>query len=301
MLGTLLLGGAPTWGQDTPKDPGKQKADQPKEKGSGSAPRAVTPQSPLDELLAKALRDNPDLVVAQVKVREAEANLNQTRLQVMQKVVALHQQLKAMRASVAEAEQRLARARKLHEQGTIPVETYFQSESALQKAKAELAKAEAEMVYLFGQQPKGVKGVPTGALELSGSLFAPSEAVVVGGKPRVPPSLVRGAMAEKIRKALDVPVKLDFKDVPLTDALELLQQKAEGVNILPQPNLADRPVSVSLTAPVPLGAVCQLIEDRLELRFVVRDYGIVAVDALNVPQGAVLLLDFWKANQKAEP
>src|SRR2546425_220306 len=38
----------------------------------------------LDELLAKALKDNPDLRVAESKVREAEAELNRTRLQALQ-------------------------------------------------------------------------------------------------------------------------------------------------------------------------------------------------------------------------
>src|SRR6266478_4733040 len=43
----------------------------------------------LTELLDRALKDNPDVRVAEAKLREAEAELNRARLLVMQKVVAL--------------------------------------------------------------------------------------------------------------------------------------------------------------------------------------------------------------------
>jgi hypothetical protein len=294
VLGIVLLGGTSAWAQAPAKGPGKPDASAPKDK----APGTVTPQSPLDELLAKALRDNPDLVVAQVKVREAEANLNQARLQVMQKVVALHQQLKALRAAVDEANAKLIATQQLRDTRVVGAERVLQSQADLQKAKAELAKAEAEMVYLFGQQPKGAKGIA--ASDMS---YEPAEALrylralsrAHAARPLViTPTPVRGAMAEKIRKALDVQVKLSIENTTLKEMLELLEQKAEGVNlVLADANLSGRSVSVRLTSPVPLGAVCQLLEDQYELRFIVRDYGIVAADRQSVPPGAVLLHDFW--------
>src|SRR6516165_2137186 len=44
----------------------------------------------LEEMLAEALKDNPDIRVAEAKRQEADAVLNKTRLQVMQQVVALN-------------------------------------------------------------------------------------------------------------------------------------------------------------------------------------------------------------------
>src|SRR5206468_7820042 len=55
----------------------------------------------LEEMLTNALKDNPDIRVAEAKVREAEAELNRTRLQVTQKIVALQQALLAQKAEVA--------------------------------------------------------------------------------------------------------------------------------------------------------------------------------------------------------
>src|SRR5437588_11514314 len=43
----------------------------------------------LEEALASALKNNPDIRVAESKVQEAEAELNRSRLQVTQKVVSL--------------------------------------------------------------------------------------------------------------------------------------------------------------------------------------------------------------------
>src|SRR5437660_737827 len=54
--------------------------------GGGMEP-AQTTEPTLEEMLNKALKDNPDIRVAEAKVREAEAELNRTRLQVTQKVL----------------------------------------------------------------------------------------------------------------------------------------------------------------------------------------------------------------------
>src|SRR5690348_16019153 len=53
-------------------------------------PKAQPKKSKLEEMLAEALKNNPDIRVAVAKVAEADAELNRTRLQVMQKVVMLH-------------------------------------------------------------------------------------------------------------------------------------------------------------------------------------------------------------------
>jgi hypothetical protein len=297
-LGLVLLWGLAAAGQ-TPADKDKGKEVPPKARSSGKG-TAITSQSPLDELLAKALRDNPDLSVASAKVQEAEANLNQVRLQVAQKVVALHQQLGAQRAMVRQAEAELARLRTLRETGVAHAGDALAAESALQKAKANLAKAEAEMTYLIGQQPAGV------VLHLSRHVPERRINVRLGPDDRggpVPPAALSRPVAEKIRKALDMPINLPrgsgFENTKLGEILEFLQDRVtNAVNIQANSTaLGDQPVTVRLAAPVSLGAFLQLLEDRLGVRFVVRDYGIVATTREEVPPGAVTVYEFWKSER----
>src|SRR5437016_6331892 len=60
----------------------------------------------LEEVLARALKDNPDIRVAVTKVREAEAELHRTRLQVVQKVVVLRQNLDTQKAGLEAAREK---------------------------------------------------------------------------------------------------------------------------------------------------------------------------------------------------
>src|SRR5437868_10610793 len=59
-------------------------------KATQTAPADAGKVPRLEELLSRALKENPDIRVAETKLREAEAELNRTRLQVTQKVVAVH-------------------------------------------------------------------------------------------------------------------------------------------------------------------------------------------------------------------
>src|SRR5438067_1850675 len=68
----LVQGQQPTGASGASGPPGKEAAEKEKLK--------------LEELLSRALKDNPDVRVAEAKVREAEAELNRARLLVAQKV-----------------------------------------------------------------------------------------------------------------------------------------------------------------------------------------------------------------------
>ena len=94
VIAVVACGGL-TFGQADSKTarPASAGADKPKQEKPAT----------LDEMLAKALKDNPDIRVAESKVREAEAELNRVKLQVMQKVVALRHSLESQKATVQEA------------------------------------------------------------------------------------------------------------------------------------------------------------------------------------------------------
>src|SRR4051812_40165212 len=88
----LLLGGSGlTWGQSAKPDGKEEKSPA---------------RSKLEELLAEALKANPDVRVAAAKVSKAEAELSRARLKVMKGVVTLHGDLEAARQAAEEAERR---------------------------------------------------------------------------------------------------------------------------------------------------------------------------------------------------
>src|SRR5438874_1867865 len=100
-----LLAAAPFCGGQPKADPAKDKAPAKDQKAPA--------KSKLEEMLEQALLHNPDIRVAEAKLREAEAELNRARLLVTQKVVTLQASLEAARANVAVAETRLKRLREL--------------------------------------------------------------------------------------------------------------------------------------------------------------------------------------------
>src|SRR5436309_9636032 len=68
-----------TFGQAT-EQKAEKKSPNDSEKKSSVEPTKKAPAT-LEELLAQALKANPDIRVAEAKLREAEAELNRTRLQ----------------------------------------------------------------------------------------------------------------------------------------------------------------------------------------------------------------------------
>jgi hypothetical protein len=292
--------------------------------------RVVGPQaaparkSKLEEMLEKALKNNPDLRVASTKVQEAQAEFNRTRLEVTRKVVRLHALLDGERAGVERAEQRLVDLRKLAGNGHISKEEVQTAEKDLTRAKAELAAAEAELPYLLGEQqqififdvvhPSGGEiqsyAITDGAPSSANAAAAGWQVELSGRRPQTPagglapsaPKALQGESAERIRRALDTPVKADYSDMSV---IRLLRdyEKTYGLTFiirLVQNGLSDgdRKVDLHLDEQ-PLGAVFQAISDATGLVFIVRDYGILVLDPRSpggLPPNALRLEDFWKAH-----
>src|SRR5213594_1163492 len=107
--------------------------------GGGSAAQKpqARPEKPatLEEMLAKALKDNPDIRVAEAKVREADAELNRTRLQVTQKVLAFHHSRESQKAIIKVAEEDLQRIQKLEANKAVSQEEVKQAQQRLSASK----------------------------------------------------------------------------------------------------------------------------------------------------------------------
>jgi hypothetical protein len=316
----------------------------------------------LEEMLNKALKDNPDIRVADAKVREADAELNRTRLQVTQKVLAFHYSRESQKAVVKFAEENMARIRKLNEKVAISAEDVKIAEQQLSAAKAKLAEIEAEMPYLLGQQ----HGLQQHGLKVSSVAFSPDGKLIASasadgtvklsqtgdsvsgplwqeislfdpatGQPSTgtltidlsrpvtirdaktgqqlgikfnveghatsvtPPRSTRedATVTDKLRKALESPVTLDYKDKSLAEILEDLEKKVPGITF--HAPLRDEFIGMTLKGQYPLKTALQLIEDtcssnltKFRFTFVVRDYGLLFCPEDKIPPGALRLQTF---------
>jgi len=275
--------------------------------GSGTGDGGPPPQkSKLEEMLEKALKNNPDLRVAATKAQEAEAELNRTRLEVTRKVVRLHASLDAAKTNVAAAEQRLADVRKLADRQAMSKDEVRAAEKDLAAAKTDLATAEGEASYLLGESiwvfTHTRVNVANEATQYLVDLGLPVDdrrsslqqaqrylgALQNAGKTSKPAA----EMAARIREALGTPMRLDYKDVPLTKVLKDFQGITDLVFVV---RLEDEDPKVNLhLTDQPLGAVFQAITDQTSVSFMVRDYGILVLGAKHaVPGDAMPAHDFW--------
>jgi hypothetical protein len=219
----------------------------------------------LDELLDQALKNNPDVRVAEAKVREAEAELNRIRLQVSQKVISLHHDIATQKAIVEEFTQRYTTQEKLRSTGGTSQEDLRSAYLALEREKAKLAATEAEISSMVGKLPKTVTGstvrlwnVETGkvirtvpqlqegtwvgsvafspdgkllAVESDGTVRvfdARTGAVASAAKQEAvaPPA---GSMEHKIRQALNKQITLKIQNASLEDVLKAVQSQVPDV------------------------------------------------------------------------
>jgi len=327
-----------------------------------SQPKSVT----LEEMLSQALRNNPDIRVAEAKLREAEEELNRVRMAVAQKVAAYQAEVAVKKTNAEEARSRYQMAEQLHQTNAIALDEFKSVTHKLEKAKSELAAVEAQLPYLVGERrisllkltegemrppgtvtfgsgdtistdqlrlifgeviadtlqksqgaapmhgdlptrniliPQTGGGLTVGGVLSGGGLNAGVNAFGQGGLQNLQQfgggALDRATqgispkMAEKIRKALDTPIRVNFSQSKGKDVLAYLQSQAAGLNILSHFS-SNEPIDLNLPEPVLMGAIFQFLEDSLGWRFVIRDYGIVATSPNSVPPGAVELLDFWK-------
>jgi hypothetical protein len=284
---------------DPPKD------DKPA-KAPGDKPAKTLEQMSLEELLALAMKYNPDLRVAEAKVREAEEELNQVRLQVSQKLVTLRSKIEAARKTVDEAQARLKRAQELASKNLLSQEELGGAELLVARYRAELAELEGQLPYLVGKPAKEMGKDGANAGDTRAAVDAGLEWLATRQYGARDLHYPVGPEADKLRKALDKVVPLPFDDpnkpaAHLTEIIDNLTARS-GVCFLVGSSPKDPPKPLPSTLKeVPLGAALQALEDTLPgLRFTVRDYGILVTYKTDLPPGAVSIHDFWKRDAAKE-
>jgi hypothetical protein len=241
---------------------------------------------------------------------------------VAQKAVDLSHSINVSRKSCEEAKQRLANINNLHDAQAVAAEEVRGAKLTVEKYEAELAKLEAELAALLGKMPGKAEAAkmrwefpiqppqswaqewvipqqqfPNQAnVPQSWKLSAPVFWADVADS-RAP----QGSMADKIRKVLETPITIQIAGETLTDLMQVLQKRA-GAGIVFR-NVANDRVVGSDRLPLdlkemPLATVLQAIADVVENKvvFVVRDYGILAVDGDHLPPGALRVDEFMKRN-----
>ncbi len=297
--------------------------------------------SALEELLSQALRDNPDVRVADAKVREAEAELNRARLLVIQKVVAHQHTVETLesavktaeaRNAVAEAGLRLAEAQyqriaELIKKGVTAREDVDAAQAKLQQAKADvdtaramlqaakadLAKAKAELPYLLGKGNKEEKtdenvkhalkwlSSQQDYLDTLSAKALYARSIEEAQRAWEKKAQPQGTVADKLRKALDTPTNLKFG--PAEVPLD------DVLELLKQKAGAPMVSTIPRTATA-LKHGISLDNVPLGAAFqAVEDlagvqFGVRDYGILvsdKLPSGVLRLHDFWKAGEKEKP
>jgi hypothetical protein len=287
---------------------------QPASQKPASTDKAAPAKSKLEELLAQALKDNPDIRVAAAKYSEAEAELNRVRLQVLQKLLTVHRALENAQESVRVWQDQYDRGMKAVKEGAADQGALDNARTMLAQAKTKLAEVEGEVSYLIGKQPQAktraeviqwrfthIPDVEV-AIPYHVDRVTLADTPVTLGLTLTKP--VQGPLADKIRQALDKPISVSYKDAPLDEVLKDFRQFT-GVHIqVTKGSTAGANLTMQM-ANLPFGAALQWLEDALPgHRIVVREYGLLLTTEDRVPPGALLLHDFWKGgrpNEKAKP
>ncbi len=229
----------------------------------GAQSPAVAPvPSSLEDQIALALRSNPDVLLAEAKVRQAQAELNAARLKVTQQVLAGHFEQEKQEQVMRHMEVQLEAAMQQVKAGVVSSDVAEAAKIALIGAKVALEQSVAQQRYLLG-----VGSLPGLALPAEAKEAAPAPAA---RRPEIPAAL---------QPRLDGPVSLGGaadEQIPVRDVVRMLKDASTVAFILDQ-NVDGSELAVrSLPADVPLRSLLLAIADQMDgLCFVIRDYGIL--------------------------
>jgi hypothetical protein len=313
-------------------------------------------KSPLEDAIAKALKNNPDVRVAEAEVQLAQAKLAQSKLAVAQKVTAAHLAVERAKADTKVAEANFERTVAMRKKGFIASEEAEAAQQKLDAAKAAVAKAEADYNVALGVLPNQnvvaweLAGFTTAFTAVDGTIYSlaadgniranlAANAIDLGTTrlmldsiySTIPPTPAPGSVADKLKAALDKPVKLPAQNnVNLNELLGSLT-KAAGLDVrvrvppAEDPKITRDPIRLSVEAgEFSLGTWFQLVTDEYaqtaplhriapndpfqrpaRYEVYVREYGLLVADPKNAPPGAWSVNEFWKQvkaeKEKAEP
>ena len=294
--------------------------------------------NPVDALIAAALANDPDVRMAQAKLQLADAELAKARQAVAVKVITLSASIEEQKRQVAATEDRVAWTARMIEKGFATESQLLADRQALESAKAKLSQLETELKLMTGGGPGavGLKAPDDEIHRVAGPMMCamchasgtsalawpPNHPVTEKGLATLAKALssrlakessATGPIADRLRAALDKPVKLGPKDAKVTfeQAMEIFKKEA-GLDVpirgkFPPPTAikdSPSPEIVSQGETLPVGAWIQMFEDWGDYpvsrgstrgyKFYVRDYGLLIASRDTAPPDALTVTQFWK-------
>jgi hypothetical protein len=314
-LVALTIITATAGGQPQPGDPKPKGADDKKPLGE-----KAKPADPTDAAIASALVNDPDVRMAKAKIQLAEAELAKARQAVTLKVVALKGKIDLLKTEVANLRESVALLTRSVQQGAAPQSVLIPERAKLEAAMAALASAETEWKLLTAPGATGhvwdllidpndaaahalrYLGAHGGS-DRSEALIARYMMAMGAARER---EAVKGPIADRLRAALDKPVKLGAKGekVTLAQALDIFKDTA-GLDVPIRPMPSPLPVIVSEGEELPIGAWFQLFQDTAAQQnpgfaFYVREYGLLVANKQTAPPDAPTITEIWKLKPPAQ-
>jgi hypothetical protein len=249
-------------------------------------PVAVAQQTPgpvpsnLDEMIAAALRSSPEILLAEARLRQAQAELNLARLQVTREVVSAFYERKQRQEALTRAHRFLETTQKAAQAGAVSAPEVEKAGSQIGEAELGVAQADAAIRYLLGV---GSKLDPAQVRD-------PGQAEATPRAKLTRPTEVPAALVGPLETSVKVPT-----DANLADVLAQIGEQAGVPILIDAQNLGDpasHRIHLPIKAPLPLINVLQALADQYELCFLLRDYGILvtledrarAIRARSVPE-----------------
>ena len=270
-----------------------------------------------DAVIEAALANDPDVRMARAKMQLAEAEWLKARQAVTQKVLTLRSLIAEQKKTVGTVEESFALLREAHTRGQASRAEMLASREKLEAAQSTLARSEMELKLITGGAgvpaahgvltcPAAMKGAANCTACHTAQVGLERLALDVSYSTRLDTAMavlsLRGAKAtggpvpERIRAALDKPVKLGAKGekVAFDKALEVF--KTAGLDV-PVRNAVKLATSVtSQGEELPVGAWLQMFADEApDCLILVREYGLLVTGkSLNPPTDAVTVFELWK-------
>ncbi len=264
-----------------------------------------TPE-PTDAAIAAALANDPDVKMARAKIQLAEAELAKARLAIAQKVTLLKTTIDQHKAVVDIVTQQYRVVEERTKAGTGAKAELLEARITLLKAQAALATSEAEWKLLTGGAvAAGTVADPSHAQSTAAAmawlqvLGHDAEKKALLDYMRVlevtrEQGAVKGPIPDRIRAALDKPVKLAEKGEKVTFEQAVEAFKKAGLDVPVRAEFKLGPI-VSLGEEMPVVAWLQLFADGTpDIRIVVREYGLLVTRKDVAPPDAPSVVEFWK-------
>ncbi|MAG57497.1 MAG: hypothetical protein CMJ83_14490 [Planctomycetes bacterium] len=164
--------------------------------------------------IERALKMSPEILLAQAKVAQAEAEVMQARLLVTQRVIALHRQKSTLTARLKTAKQRLTHAHGLHRKGLV-------GPSEVTKEEGLVVQVESELLGLGIEERVLRQGIP-------GLDVAPGVSKARGPTIGIDAISGRSRATDELHSYLEAKVELNATSMDLAEAIDKAMAATRG-------------------------------------------------------------------------